>query len=457
MHEYEFLFPYEHIPRGSKIILYGAGNVGLHYLQQILLTGYCDVVGFADKNAKIMTGGIVPIFSLEELHNIEFDYIVVSVQFRKTYEIIFADLRTKGFPEDIIVYVEPRILPPYDPPVLVTVSEGVRPEGQNSSEQRDNDAQVLINPVLMHDMKIVCLMGGLGNQLYQYIFGRYIEKKCGKDVIFDDMYYFTVDRESIHNGLLVLEDIFPVKIKKLSEFFLSGWANMIQKAQEGMDTWKQLLDAGIKVDVLSDAKGILSTRYDTGRVISYSSDKLFDFVHQFNADNTYYFGYWQEDCMKILRDPGFKKELVEELKFPPFSNPQSKSYAERIQTESSAAIHVRRGDYVSLGWETIPEYYRQCISLLEQKYNPERYYVFSDAPAFCRKQGALYGFDRVAKKIEFVDVNHGTESYNDLHLMTLCKYLVPSLGSTFSRLAWILSRQEMVVASSTLEIDSWYS
>ena len=216
MHEYEFLFPYEHVPCGSKIILYGAGNVGVHYMRQILLTGYCTVVGFADKNAKNLVGGIVPIYSLKELHGLDFDYIVVSVQFMQTYEQILASLRDEGFPEEKIIYVEPRILPPYDPPVSVDISTDIPSKEHNSTR---NNAHTLKISDLMHDMKIVTLMGGLGNQLYQYIFARYIERRSGKKLIFDDMYYFLVDRSRVHGGLLVLEDIFPVKIKKLSEFF----------------------------------------------------------------------------------------------------------------------------------------------------------------------------------------------------------------------------------------------
>ena len=47
--KYTYLFPYEKIPQGSRIIIYGAGDVGQEYLQQMQITGYCSVIAFIDK------------------------------------------------------------------------------------------------------------------------------------------------------------------------------------------------------------------------------------------------------------------------------------------------------------------------------------------------------------------------------------------------------------------------
>ena len=47
---YYHCFPFNNIPKNSKVIIYGMGEVGRHYLKQIHLTGYCKVVCATDGN-----------------------------------------------------------------------------------------------------------------------------------------------------------------------------------------------------------------------------------------------------------------------------------------------------------------------------------------------------------------------------------------------------------------------
>ena len=49
MQDIIYLFPFEKVEKDSKIIIYGAGNVGQSFLGQINMTGYCDVVAVADR------------------------------------------------------------------------------------------------------------------------------------------------------------------------------------------------------------------------------------------------------------------------------------------------------------------------------------------------------------------------------------------------------------------------
>lgn len=47
---YYHCFPFNNIPKNSKVIIYGMGEVGRHYLKQIRLTNYCDVEFATDGN-----------------------------------------------------------------------------------------------------------------------------------------------------------------------------------------------------------------------------------------------------------------------------------------------------------------------------------------------------------------------------------------------------------------------
>lgn len=68
-----YLFPFEKVKKDSRIVIYGNGNVGRQYRDQIRKTGYCKIVAICDKNVQ---NGVIPI---QELSKMVFDNIVVAV------------------------------------------------------------------------------------------------------------------------------------------------------------------------------------------------------------------------------------------------------------------------------------------------------------------------------------------------------------------------------------------
>ncbi len=73
-----YLFPFSRVPYGSRIILYGAGDVGTQYYRQITELNYCDVVAWVDGNAEKYKQMGFPVKGKEEVsaQNIEAEYIV---------------------------------------------------------------------------------------------------------------------------------------------------------------------------------------------------------------------------------------------------------------------------------------------------------------------------------------------------------------------------------------------
>lgn len=102
---YKYLFPYEKVEKGSKIIIYGAGALGQDYYQQILITNYCNVVGFIDKNYDKYCDSIVPVYSPEKIPQLEFDYVVVALRMASSYNEIRRILLSYKILEEKIVAV----------------------------------------------------------------------------------------------------------------------------------------------------------------------------------------------------------------------------------------------------------------------------------------------------------------------------------------------------------------
>lgn len=109
MQDYRYLFPYEKIPPRSKVLIYGAGLLGQEYLKQILITKYCDVVGFIDKNYEEYSDLCVPVYSLEQIGALQFDYIVLAFRGEIWLPEVKRSLLEQGVEESSIIYVLERI------------------------------------------------------------------------------------------------------------------------------------------------------------------------------------------------------------------------------------------------------------------------------------------------------------------------------------------------------------
>ncbi len=74
------VFPFAQIEPGSRIVLYGAGKVGLSYYKQIISTNYCRINNWIDRNAlELRKNGyaVEENVTLEQLE--EVDYVVVAL------------------------------------------------------------------------------------------------------------------------------------------------------------------------------------------------------------------------------------------------------------------------------------------------------------------------------------------------------------------------------------------
>lgn len=72
-------FPWHLIPRGAKIIIYGAGGVGKDFYEQFQAAEYCHIVAWVDKDYRGCQEKGLPVDSIENIKTISFDYIIIAV------------------------------------------------------------------------------------------------------------------------------------------------------------------------------------------------------------------------------------------------------------------------------------------------------------------------------------------------------------------------------------------
>lgn len=269
-------------------------------------------------------------------------------------------------------------------------------------------------------MKIVRLMGGIGNQMFQYALYVALKKRFPKEEVLLDYSYFA--SVNVHNGL-ELEKAFGLNLPQA--------------------TFGQLLKVTLPV-----------YNYKVSRFI-------FKFVHQrkseledhptpslikeiFKTGDRYYIGYWQDyryiiDC---------KEELQHVFQFKMPLNRKTEDLIKVLTEEdNSVSLHIRRGDYLQdAGYAGLCgiDYYKQTIDFILDCVANAKFYVFSDDLNWCKENiiPLLKKQDHV-----FVDWNKKAESPLDILLMSKCKHNIIANSSFSWWAAFLNTNKEQIVCA----------
>lgn len=241
-------------------------------------------------------------------------------------------------------------------------------------------------------MRLLKMTGGLGNQMF--IYALYLSmKQQGINVIIDlsDMvHYHAHYGYEMHKvfGLPNIEFKMNQKLKKVVEFLF----------------FKTILE-----------------RKQHGSLNPYFGKQLWPLV--------YYKGFYQNEryfsqCAELVR-----KAFTFDLKQ---ANERSLQAIKAIDNDAHAvSIHIRRGDYLQpkhfkfSGCVCTTAYYQRAIDYMLQHDAETHFYVFSDGMDWVKQHLTL------PANATFVDWNNGTDSWQDMMLMSHCKHNVVC-NSTFS-------------------------
>lgn len=278
-------------------------------------------------------------------------------------------------------------------------------------------------------MRILYLNGGLGNQLFQYIFGRYLEIATGERVFFDDSFFFSKVMQ--HNGYEI-ERLFNVEPQLLSRQFTTDvWEHMLENCRAGIGICQQLSDNGMNIFMIAETDNF---KFD-GNQVFVPANEFSPYIAK-TKGNVYYHGYWiNKHWFSSIKDT-----IMKELVFPPLEDPINKRYQEEIESKPSIGVHIRRGDFLTLSWCLPTDYYFNSMEAISKEQPNAWYFIFSDEPDWCKEYASELGFDFAKGRICYIEGNMDGRNYIDLQLMTLCKGLIMS-NSSFSYLAALMSVQ----------------
>jgi len=231
---------------------------------------------------------------------------------------------------------------------------------------------------------IVKLQGGLGNQMFQYAFGKYISKKTDRKLILDTSF---LDNKNRGENFVYRDydlDIFDIDVDLVKEF------------TEPCQVFKENYDLVHEVDYL-----------------------LIERILNSFEKNIYLDGYWAS--------PEYFNHI--EFKFKNNVLKHSEELLKRIRNNNSVMINIRRCDFTKNDFHATygKEYVLKGIKNLNMmNLNNLKYFIFSDDIKWCEEN--LIDIPNS----EIIYHEHKGEKFsNYLVLMSECKYfIIPN--STFA-------------------------
>jgi hypothetical protein len=237
-------------------------------------------------------------------------------------------------------------------------------------------------------MIITRLAGGLGNQIFQ----------LGASLLL---------RNKLKNTSLIIDDT------HLSSYDV--------KRENELIHFFSLKNVSFKKKFLTKFRLPIKLSFKS-KVCPFVGDKNFQYVKNNPILNNYILdGYFQESITQY----DFNQEIMilkEMLKY-------------RLQTnEDGCVIHIRGGDFVKLGWNSVTpkEYYIKAIQEMQSKYNQDKFYIVTDDNKY--SQTIL---DEMDIKFEFI----GNSMCEDFKLIGSFKHRILS-SSTFALWASALGNNE---------------
>ena len=257
----------------------------------------------------------------------------------------------------------------------------------------------------------------------------------------DDSFFFV---NNIHNGY-ELERVFNIKPNLLSQAFDEDvWEEFIKNKRNGISIPQTLKEMDMDILMYAEMDNYKEWNPFDGNVIRmFQANEFHPEIASINYPNIYYHGYW----INKNYFASYKDVIQKELTFPELPTASAKVYADQIMTSPSVAVHVRRGDYVDLGWQLSQDYYAKAMYDMSQKVNGFTLFVFSDDLQWCQEHAKDLGFD-YASKVVYVEGNTGQNSYVDMQLMSMCEGMVLS-NSAFCYLAALMNQRLQVYKNPT--------
>lgn len=266
-------------------------------------------------------------------------------------------------------------------------------------------------------MKIVRIIGGLGNQMFQWAFMRSLGAVWPEEEVKADLRFFK--GYGLHNGF-ELRRVFGLDVPVASRGEL----------------WKVTVPVGsYRLGRVREEAGLLRR----SEVLEWKCRDVAKAMA--DSQKGYFWGYWQDE--KYFKAVAGKVRA--DFRFPAFTEEKNVELAHRLAKGMWCSVHVRRGDYLKHKMYRglcEADYYHRAIEQIRRRVGKGvRFVVFSNDMGWVRENlGKELGDDTV-----MVEWNCGGDSYRDMQLMSMCRHNIIANSSFSWWGAWLNGYEDKVV------------
>jgi hypothetical protein len=275
-------------------------------------------------------------------------------------------------------------------------------------------------------------MGGLGNQMFQYAFGRRMALMNKVELVLDQS--LLLDRSQPHE--LVTHRKFDLDIFNFKSY---RWATKDEIFAYNGNPYASLRKRFIrKIKNSFSPKELIIQKYN-------------EFDEEFLSvkGNVCFVGRWQSEL--YFKDVA--AQIKKDFTISDENNSKIRSYAAKINDCEAVCLHIRRGDLITsaiyssnIGTLSL-EYYTQAINYIRQQVENPVFFIFSDDINWCKQHIVL------PEPTFYMDNSTaGKKAEGHLYLMQLCKHFIIS-NSTYAWWgAWLSANEDKTVVYP----GNWY-
>jgi hypothetical protein len=278
-------------------------------------------------------------------------------------------------------------------------------------------------------MLTVKLQGGLGNQLFQYATGRALADKLNIP-LYLDLYYLAGSVLHTKNETPRAYALFPYNIN----------AQLLQPQEY---FWQTYIPTRLKKLIFTT---LHYQGYKTRLGEDFSPEEVSILINK--PQSILLEGFFQHEKYFIAIRQKLLEQICPTIPLPP----EYQSYADKITSSNSVAVHIRRGDYVTNPGANafhgkLPEkYYQDAISLYREKEKDTMLFFFSDDMDWVKSRFGNY------ENVIFTETKN-PYPHLDLELMRRCRHQVIANSSFSWWGAWLNDNPKKIVIAP----EKWFT
>lgn len=258
-------------------------------------------------------------------------------------------------------------------------------------------------------MIIVKLMGGMGNQMFQYAFGRSLSLKYNLPLKIDLSF---IKNKNMHPGFVYRD--YDLDVFNVNGDFNIGHINTIKINEQQFEY----------------------------------SHNIYNTIENSPKSNFLLSGYWQTP--KYFE--GFEEQIRKDFTFRnkiEHANNYIKNMLKKIKSSNSVLLNVRRTDYLNTNYHGVMgvDFFKKGINIIESKIKKPHYFLFSDDIEWCKNN---------IKQDNMTIVDHsymGDRFSYYLQLMKNCKHFIIPNSSFAWWAAWLCQNNGKIIIAP----EKWFT